>query len=308
MVLLAAVTVWAWTMRRSRSYFLTGWLWFLGNLVPVIGLVQVGDQSMADRYVYLPLIGILVMVVWGIASLVADYPQYKKATALTVGCAVIILVALSTVTVRQIATWSSSYDLWSHALEVTSDNYLAEDYIGSALLVQAYERTGQRYSDEASTHFRNSVRINPHDAIGHLNLGADFHEHRKLKEAIEQYSAVLQFTSDEHLMAKAYIALGAAYGQLHQFDKAEQSYRMAMRLEPDNRGLFMRLGQLEMEEQIAQLTEDTAERPTAQGYLALGQLQQSVGRAGEARLSFEKALKLDPKSEDARNGLASVRE
>jgi hypothetical protein len=257
-------------MRHSRSYLLIGWLWFLGNLVPVIGLVQVGDQAMADRYVYLPLIGIFVMVVWGIAGLVADYPQGRNVAGLMIGGAVLVLVALSVVTVRQIATWSSSFELWSHALEVTSDNYLAEDYIGSALLVQAYETTGQRFSDEATAHFRNAVRINPHDAIGHLNLGADFHEHGRLQEAIEQYSAVLRYTRDEHLMAKAYIALGAAYGRLHEFDKAEQSYRMATRLEPDNRGLFMRIGQLGMEEQIAQLTEATATHPTAENYVALG--------------------------------------
>jgi hypothetical protein len=269
-VFLAAVTMWAWTMRHSRSYLLIGWLWFLGNLVPVIGLVQVGDQAMADRYVYLPLIGIFVMVVWGIAGLVADYPQGRNVAGLMIGGAVLVLVALSVVTVRQIATWSSSFELWSHALEVTSDNYLAEDYIGSALLVQAYETTGQRFSDEATAHFRNAVRINPHDAIGHLNLGADFHEHGRLQEAIEQYSAVLRYTRDEHLMAKAYIALGAAYGRLHEFDKAEQSYRMATRLEPDNRGLFMRIGQLGMEEQIAQLTEATATHPTAENYVALG--------------------------------------
>lgn len=215
-------------------------------------------------------------------------------------------ILLSILTLRQIDTWRSSNDLWSHALNVTSNNYLAEDYMGSALLVQAYEDTGQRYSDDATVHFRNAVRINPHDAIGHLNLGADLHEHGKLTEAIEQYSEVLQATSDEHLRAKAYIALGAAYGQLHKFDQAEQAYRMAMQLEPGNQGLLMRLGELGMEERIAELSENAAAHPAAQTYVTLGQLQQSLGRMEEARMSFEQALKLDPKSEAARSGLASI--
>jgi tetratricopeptide (TPR) repeat protein len=223
------------------------------------------------------------------------------AVSLGIACAV-----LAVLTLRQLDTWRSSNDLWSHALKVTSNNYLAEDYIGSALLVEAYESTGQRYSDEATVHFRNAVRINPHDAIGHLNVGADFHEHGKLNEAIDQYTEVLQSTSDEHLRAKAYIALGSAYGQLHRFDEAEQSYRMAMQLEPGNQGLLMHLGQLGMEERIAELSKDAVAHPAVQTYVVLGQLQQSVGRIDEARGSFERALKLDPKSKDARGALESI--
>ena len=305
LLFLGAVTVWTWMLRSSRPYLLIGWLWFLGNLIPVIGLVQVGDQAMADRYVYLPLIGVSVMVVWGIASLAGYLPQ-SRGVAVLAAVAITVLVALSAVTVRQVATWDTSYDLWSHALEVTTDNYLAEDYIGSALLVRAYQTTGQRYSDEATAHFRNAVRINPHDAIGHLNLGADFHEHGRLSEAIAQYTETLEDTSDEHLRAKAYIALGAAYGTLHAFDKAERSYGMAAKLEPGNQGLFMRMAQLGVEERIEQLMEDVATHPSARSYLELGQLQQSLGRSDEARHSYEQALKEDPKFQEARQSLSSM--
>jgi tetratricopeptide (TPR) repeat protein len=220
--------------------------------------------------------------------------------------AAVILLVLSFLTVRQIGTWRSSNDLWSHALEVTKDNYVAEDYIGSSLLVENYEATGQRYSDEATAHFRNALRINPHDAIGHLNVGADYHEHGKLQEAIEQYTEMLKCTNDTHLQAKAYIAMGAAYAQLHAFDRAEQAYRIAMKLEPNNRGLFMRLGQLGVEQKIAQLADNVAAHPKAQDYVALGQLQQAVGRPTDARKSFEQALKLDPKSGDARSALENI--
>jgi protein O-mannosyl-transferase len=305
MVFLVAITGLVCSQRRSRPYLLVGWFWFLGNLVPVIGVVQVGDQAMADRYVYFPLIGIFVMLVWGLSDL-ATVRLREQSTPLLASIAAVIFFVLSLLTVRQIGTWASSNDLWSHALEVTKGNYVAEDYIGSALLVETYETTGQRYSDEATAHFRNALQINPHDAIGHLNVGADYHEHGKLQEAIEHYSDTLKDTNDAHLQAKAYIALGAAYGQLHAFDQAERAYQMAMKLEPDNRGLFMHLGQLELEHKIAQVTENVATHPTAQDYVVLGQLQQSVGRPTDARKSFEQALKLDPKSGDARSALASV--
>jgi Tfp pilus assembly protein PilF len=304
-VVLVAITGLVWSQRRARPYLLVGWFWFLGNLVPVIGIVQVGDQAMADRYVYFPLIGIFVMLVWGISDLATAMLHEQSVRPLAASAAVILLV-LSFLTVRQIGTWRSSNDLWSHALEVTKDNYVAEDYIGSALLVETYESTGQRYSDEATAHFRNALRINPHDAIGHLNVGADDHEHGRLQEAIEHYSEMLKCTNDTHLQAKAYIALGAAYGQLHAFDQAERAYQMAIKLEPGNRGLFVHLGQLELEHKIAQLTDNVTAHPTAQDYVVLGQLQQSVGRPTDARKSFEQALKLDPKSGDARSGLANV--
>ena len=306
---LIAVSWFVWTQRQSRDYLLVGWLWFLGNLVPVIGLVQVGDQGMADRYVYLPLIGIFVMAVWGASDLldsrIKNRWEDRRFRWLTVGATAVVFGALTILTIRQIANWRSSYDLWSHALQVTTNNYLAEDYMGSALLVKAYETSGQRYSYEATAHFRNAARINPHDAISHLNLGADFHEHGRLQEAIEEYTEMLHYTRDEHLMAKAYIDLGAAYGQLHAFEKAEQFYRLAAQLEPGNQGLFMRMGQLGMEEKIVQLAEAAAAHPTAENYFVLGQLQQSAGHMAEARESYRRALKLNPKSEDVRTGLAT---
>jgi protein O-mannosyl-transferase len=313
LMVLIGISWLAWTERRSRAYLLVGWLWFLGNMVPVIGLVQVGDQGMADRYVYLPLIGIFVAVVWGAASIFDTHQEnwlrdrkLAEPAVVVLGATAAVFCVLVFLTVRQIATWRSSNDLWAHALQVTENNYLAEDYMGSALLEQAYETNGQRYSDEATAHFRNAARINPHDAISHLNLGADLHEHGKLQEAIEQYEEMLQYTRDEHLQAKAYIALGAAHAQLHDFSEAERFYRLALQLEPGNQGLFMRMGQLGMEEKIVQLSEAASAHPTAQQYLVLGQLQESAGHVAEARESYRQALKLNPKFEDARTSLSGM--
>jgi Flp pilus assembly protein TadD len=303
LIFLVTVSLWVWNRRHAQSYLAIGWFWFLGNLVPVIGLVQVGDQGMADRYAYLPLIEVFVMAVWGLSDL---FEARHVSARVTAWVGVAVLAALSILTSRQIETWRSSYDLWAHALRVTRDNYLAEDFIGSALLVQGYESSGQRYSDEATIHFQNAVRINPRDAISHMNLGADLHEHGRLEEAIEQYTEALQYTGDRHIITKAYIDLGAAYQQLHDFDKAGQFYRMALALEPRNRALFVNMGKLGMDKRIVELRNLADAKPTAQGYLTLGQLQQAAGYLTEAQDSYQRALKMDPKLGDARDALASI--
>jgi tetratricopeptide (TPR) repeat protein len=302
-LLLVAITAWVWRS-RSHYYLLMGWLWFLGTLVPVSGIVmQVGDQSMADRYAYLPLIGIFCMVVWSAADWAQGRNFKLRECAAFAGVA---LAILSFLTWRQIGFWGSSYDLWSHALQVTKDNYMAEDYVGTALLVQAYEASGQRFSDEALVHFQNAVRIEPRDAISHLNVGASLHEHGKLQEAIKEYQAVLGLTPDQHLIVKSLIDLGAAYGQLGDFPTAGQYYRKALAIEPGNPVVFSYLGKLAMNERVHELAASAAAHPSPAAYLQLGMLQQSVGLLPEARASYQTALKLKPEFPEAKSALKSL--
>jgi protein O-mannosyl-transferase len=298
---LIAVTAWTWS-KRARAYLPVGWLWFLGTLVPMIGLVQVGDQAMADRYAYLPMIGIFVMAAWGAADL-AEKRRFN--VRLLRGGAVVVLVVLSLLTWRQIGYWRSSRDLWTHALRVTKDNYMAEDYVGSALLVENYQATGQRHLDEALVHFQNAVRINPNDAISHLNLGADMHEHGQLRDAIEQYETVLTLTQDPHLEAKCFIDLGAAFQQLGEYAASEQYFREAQKMEPENEVILLDLGKLAMAKRARELAAAAAAHPTPRAYLQLGQLQQAAGMISEARQSYETALKLDPRFIEAQKALAS---
>ena len=164
---------------RSKRYLLTGWLWFLGTLVPVIGLVQVGDQAMADRYAYIPFIGIFVMIAWG----VADFANWRQiGIAAPMVSAACILLALSVATHRQLGYWSSNYDLWTHALAVTNKNFIAQDNLGGALLLLGKP-------DEAYSHFQAAAEINPSDPMSRSNLGAYLQEHGHLEQAIEQYKA-----------------------------------------------------------------------------------------------------------------------
>ncbi|MFZ0772530.1 MAG: tetratricopeptide repeat protein [Candidatus Sulfotelmatobacter sp.] len=299
LLLLTGVTA-AVLRNLSRPYLAVGWLWFLGTLVPVIGLVQVGDQGMADRYAYLPLLGVFVVLVWG----GAEWMQRQRLNPqVCVASAVLVIAVLSLLTWWQIGTWHSSYDLWTHALHVTQDNYVAENYAGSALLAETFRLTGQRYSEEAAVHFRNAVRINPRDPTSRLNLGADLHEHGRLQEAVEQYQTVLQLTRDPYLVTKALIDLGAAYHQLGAYDKARECYLQALQLDSHNRIILENLGKLGMDTRIQQLATAASAHPSPSAFLQLGQLQQAAGHIPEARASYRQALKLNPNLAEAKGAL-----
>ena len=299
---LGAVSWFVWR-NRSRAYLPVGWFWFLGTMIPMIGLVQVGDQAMADRYAYLPLVGLFVTIVWLLGDLLADKRLSARWAVTASGIAI---CALGLLTWRQIGYWASSFNLWSHALNVTTNNYMAEDYVGTALLVKAYEQQGQRYSEEALVHFQNAARINPRDAISHLNLGADLQERGQIPEAIEQYQAVLNITQDWRLIEKVYIDLGAAYHQLGDLEKSQQFYQAVLKIDPHNRTVFENLGKLGMDERIQQLSAAATANPSAKTYFQLGQVQQAAGRLVEARASYEAALSLNRDSAQVKNALAAL--
>jgi tetratricopeptide (TPR) repeat protein len=303
LLVLVVASYWVWHERR-RLYPPVGWLWFLGTMIPMIGIVQVGEQALADRYAYLPLLGIYCIVVWGIA----DVAQSRKLpTRALTAAAVLVLLVLSGVTWRQIGFWNSSLDLWSHALQVTKDNFMAENYVGSAILFQTYKDTGQRYSDEAMVHFENAARIKPNDPIAHLNIGAYLHEHGQIPEAIEQYKLVLMLTREPHLVTKTLIDLGAANQQLGDYAEAQSYYGQGRQLDPKNQTIFLAMGKVAMEQRIQELSDSAFHHPSRDLYFQLGQLQQAAGHIPQARQSFGAAVKLDPRFADAQNALDNLR-
>jgi tetratricopeptide (TPR) repeat protein len=299
---LATVSFFVWR-ERHHLYLPVGWCWFLGTLVPAIGLVQVGEQGMADRYAYIPLIGIFWMIVWGASDLAQAANVNVRWRAIPIA---LLLVVLSILTWRQIGFWDSSLDLWSHALQVTRDNFVAEDYTGVALLLQTYQTTQQHTSEEAMAHFQNAARIFPPDPIAHLNIGADFQEHGRLQEAIEEYEQVLHLTRNKHLLAKTLVNMATVSEQVHNYDAAKQNYLAALDVDPGNQRAFIGLGKVGMEERIEEFTVTVSHSPSPVAYLQLGELQQAAGEIQDARTSFQNALKLDPKSDEARAALDSL--
>jgi tetratricopeptide (TPR) repeat protein len=203
--------------RTSRRYLLVGWLWFLGAMVPMIGVVQVGRQAMADRYAYLPLLGIFIMICWGVADWAGA--KHFPAAFLPVASAVAIM-ALALVAHRQIGYWSDNITLWTHTIEVTAPNYIAQDDLGGALL-------DRKRMDEAIGHFREAAEIHPVDPVSNFNIGFYDQHHGDLEQAIMQYKKAIILTTSPSLKIKALTNMGLAYRDLGDPDKARECFDAA---------------------------------------------------------------------------------
>jgi protein O-mannosyl-transferase len=194
---------------RRYRYLPVGWFWFLGTLVPMIGLVQVGAQAMADRYAYLPLVGIFIMVCWGLS----DWAEQRHlSTAWLAAPSLAVLVALTVVTHRQIGYWSDNVSLWAHTVQVTRGNWIAENNLGAALLDK-----GQL--EDAIVHFRSAEKIYPSDPRTFLFIGFYEQQRGNLRAAIEQYKRVLTLTQNDiwnnaKLRDDAFVNMGYAYRDL----------------------------------------------------------------------------------------------
>lgn len=293
-ILLLLVTAIALLSRQYR-YLAVGWFWFLGVLVPVIGLVQIGDAGMADRYAYIPFIGLFVIVVWGLSDWAARRAIPAKYLAVA---ALLIVAAFSAATRVQIGYWHDSVALWTHTIEVTGPNFVAQDNLGVALLAQ--DR-----SDDAIPHFRAAAEINPQDPISQLNLGLYEHQHGNINEAIARYLFVVRKTPDPDLQASALGNLGSAYRMLGDYGHARASYEAALRLAPDNTFDLVGLGLVE------QKTGDTTRaatyfhrlvelQPTDVGYLLLARSLEQSGRLDESQAASQLAQQISPDLGNAR--------
>jgi tetratricopeptide (TPR) repeat protein len=299
-LLLMALSAWVWR-ERARPYLIVGWCWFLGMMVPVIGLIQVGDQAMADRYAYLPLIGIFVALVWGFSDLVQTAGVGIRRSAVVV--AVAILLLFSVLASRQVRTWRTAYDLWSQALAVDPNNSIAEDVVGSEILLAAMNK-GFAVSSEAQVHFQRALEIDPKDSEALLNIGADLQAHGKLQEAISKYKEALLYVEDQSLKTRILADLGSAYERVPDLVTARKYYLEALSFGPKkDPTAFAGFARTFTDEEIATLTRTLTTKPTAPGYLELGQLQESGGYNQDAIASYRHALLIDPKFEAARSAL-----
>ena len=272
--------------RWARPYLVTGWLWYLGTLVPVIGLIQVGDQAMADRYAYLPLTGIFVMIVWGAAD-AADRRQINL--PLRAAIAIVILAALSFLTWRQIGYWQSDYDLWSHAVKVTKHNVVANENLSKTLM-----QLGR--PQEAIAGFEEAASLNPGDPFRHVNLAAALLESERPSDAIAEYESTIQVTADPTIKARCYESIATIYDELGEYDKVRENYRLALQADP-TQGPAM----------VERISQDAGGVPSAPRYLQLAILLQEMGKLSEARIAYKQALDLDPTLTEARASLDALK-
>ncbi len=216
-VLLAAVTTAVWIRRRKNPYLLVGWLWYLGMLVPVIGLAQVGLQAMADRYMYLPQIGLLIGLTWGVEQLVRSWPR----RAWLCGVAASLVIAeLMICALQQTTYWHDSESLWQHTIECTSENKIAHYNLGCFLAEHGR-------LDEAVEHYREAVRILPTYALAQFNLGMTLGKLGRPAEAVGPLREVLKLVPNS---AEARSGLGLALAEEGHFDEAMAQFEKALAL------------------------------------------------------------------------------
>jgi tetratricopeptide (TPR) repeat protein len=272
---------------RQRRYLIVGWFWFLGTLVPMIGLVQVGEAAMADRYAYLPFLGLFFMVCWGLADWAA---QRKISSQWLATPALAALVALAAATHVQLGYWADNVALWSHTLQITGANFVAQDNLGGALLLRGD-------LEAAMPHFRTASQINPQDPLSTLNLANYDLQQGRLQSSVDQYNRVLQITSNANLRSNALSGLGSAYRRQDKNSTAEHSYEDALQLAPQNAHAWIGLGLLSQKSgdfaQAASRFSHAVEiQPTDVEYLLLAQALERSGHTAEAQTASQAAQQI----------------
>jgi tetratricopeptide (TPR) repeat protein len=274
---------------RKQRYLAVGWFWFLGSLVPMIGLVQVGAQAMADRYAYVPFVGLFLMLTW----LAADGAQtYRLSAAWLAISAVSCLLVLGTLTYRQVGYWHDTESFWRRTLALTQNNYVAHDTLG-------YFLAKQGRTEEAAAHFRAALAIRPDDLPANLNLGTYEHGRGNLTAAIERYELVARYTANAVLRAEAYGNLGSAYRQMGESKKAKQYFETALQLAPEQTMAMIGLGLIsqkegDLPEAVRQYSHAMAVEPTDVGYLLLAQALRLQGRSEEAKAISDRVARFSP--------------
>jgi tetratricopeptide (TPR) repeat protein len=216
-LLVLMLTVLAVIQWRKRPYLIVGWLWFLGTLVPVIGLVQVGDQAWADRYTYLPLIGLFVALVWFVSESITSRMWLGVFSA---GIAVVLIVTTS----LQLRHWQNTRTLFEHADQVTPHNYMAITLLGSLL-------AKEHKLDEAMSHYRRALSYQPAYPEAHFFMGYALDEQGKFDEAIAEYQQALWFRPTQE---QTHIFMAIALGKQKKYSEATEHYSAALKLNPDS--------------------------------------------------------------------------
>jgi len=320
--LLISISAGVFVLRKSRPYLLAGWLWYLVMLAPVIGILQVGAQARADRYTYLPQIGLYLMLTWAVADLCV---RWRYSRLILVGLSTVILAALIYRARVQTSYWRNSESLWTHTLASTSDNFIAHNNLGNALLQKgkvddaiaqfqqalqinphnaeaAHNNFGNAllqkgHVDEAITQFQQALQINPDDANAHNNLGGALLQKGKVDEAITQFQQALQINPDD---ADAYINLGNALLQKGNADDAIAHYKKALQINPDIAEAHFNLGNAlllkgKVDEAIAHYQQALQIKPDyANALNNLGLALFKKGNVDEAIAQFQQALQIKP--------------
>jgi len=293
---LVVVSLLAWRFRRKSPHLVMGWLWYLGTLVPVIGLVKVGSQSMADRYTYLPAIGIFIMLVWAVTNVP------RSACRVVAICAFVIFAGFSVVARHQVLFWQNTETLFRHAIAVTKDNFIAYNSLGFY-----YADLGE--SDQARSAFKTSLAINPNSAPAWSKLGSVLISEGKYDEAAEKCETALRINPR---LPEAHTTLGLALMKQGKTNEALASYAEALRVSPEYAPAHYNLanalaheGRLDLarEHYEASLRSDPR---SADAHNNLAYILARQQRVDDAIVHFGSALRLQPNFWQAHYGLGEL--
>jgi Flp pilus assembly protein TadD len=268
-VVLLTVTILVFRFAKNHKYLITGWFWYLGTLVPVIGIIQIGGHAMADRYTYITLIGLFIIIAWGLpellAKLISVSPQRKTALGVSM---VIILTTLGICANRQTSYWKNSVTIFSHTIEVTQNNWLAHNNLGNA-----YTRLGR--DNEAIDAYKQALNINPNLTEARTNLGIVYSKLGRDNEAIDAFKQALKIKPD---YADAHYSLGISYAVLSRWSEAIDAFKQAIKINPEY----------------------------ADAHYNLGLAYSNLGRSTEAIDAYQQTIKINPNYAKAYNNLGAV--
>lgn len=297
--ILLAISAGALLARRKHPYCLMGWFWFLGMFVPVIGMMQTGDQSRADRYTYLPQIGLCIILAWGMEEIFHFWPWRRMLFASAAGA---ILTELLAVAYVQTTYWKDSITLWNRTLACWPESYIAHCNLGIVLADQ-----GQ--VDEAVRHFNRALELNPDDAKSINNLGKILSSRGKLDEAIQDFHRALQLEPND---VKTLNNLGVALADQGKWEDAVRKLDQALQIKPQDASTCYNLGNVfaaqqdfddadQYYEQALQINPDFAE-----AHCNLGLALARQGKGDEAIQHYEQAIRLKPRYVEALNNLGGA--
>jgi tetratricopeptide (TPR) repeat protein len=333
LMLLLAISGAVWAFRKTHPWLVVGWLWYLGMLIPVIGIVQISYYAHADRYTYLPQIGLYLLLTWTAADLCAGWRHRREVLG---GFSTVILVALIFCARTQTSYWRNGELLWTHTLACTSGNYTAHNNLGDALFqrggvdeaIAQYQTALQiepDYSfacynlgnallkkgraDEAITQYRTALQIKPDYVEAHDNLGNVLLQKGRVDEAITQYRTALQIKPD---YVEAHDNLGNVLLQKGRVDEAITQYRTALQIKPDNAKAHNNFGNAllrkgRVDEAITHYQAALQIKPDyAEAHNNLGNALLQKGRMSEAITQYQKALEIKPDFAEARKNLSNA--
>jgi tetratricopeptide (TPR) repeat protein len=296
-VLLTAATILVLRLAKKHQYLFTGWFWYLGTLVPVIGIVQVGGQAMADRYTYITLTGLFIIIAWGIPELLEKW-NYRKFAVW--GTSLAVLFILAECAYFQQGYWKNSFTISQHALAVTKNNYMAQCLMADALFKQGNNEEAIRYYSEA-------IKLRPRYAYALNGLGNAFYKEKKIDESIDYYKRAVEA---DPCQAKVYSNLATALENKGRFDEAIILHKKALQISPDFVDLRIKFGAaLVRSGKLAEAVKEYEKILLIQPQNAivheyLGKVFFQQGKFKDAIAHLEESLRLKPNEAEYMNDLA----